>query len=60
LLLRQEQQHEADREALKQERKRRRELERRLADEMKKHNELMENTIKLREKRKVQVSRLTL
>jgi len=52
----QEQQRESDREALKQERKRRRDLERRLAEEMKKNNESMENTIKLREKQKVQVS----
>jgi len=48
-------QHETDREALEQERKRRRELERRLAEEMSKHNEIMEQTIKLREKHKIQV-----
>jgi len=53
----QEQQHETDREALEQERKRRRELERRLAEEMAKHNEIMEQTIKLREKQKVQASK---
>jgi len=52
----QEQQHETDREALEQERQRRRELERRLAEEMAKHNEIMEQTIKLREKQKTQAS----
>jgi len=50
----QEHQHETEREALEQERKRRRELERRLAEEMAKHNEIMEQTIKLRDKQKVQ------
>jgi len=50
----QEQQHETNRGALEQERKRRRELERRLAEEMAKHNEIMEQTIKLRDKQKVQ------
>jgi len=50
----QEHQHETDREALEQERKRRRELERRLAEEMAKHNEIMEQTIKLRDKQKIQ------
>jgi len=48
------QQHESDREALEQERKRRRELERRLTQEMAKHNEIMEQTVKLREKQKIQ------
>lgn len=60
LVLLQEHQHEVDREALKQERKRRRELERRLADEMKKHNELMEQTIKLREKKTTSVTQQVL
>jgi len=41
-----------DREALEHERKRRRELEHRLAEEMAKHNELMEQTITLRDKQK--------
>jgi len=50
----QEQQHETDREALEQERQRRRELEHRLAEEMSRHNEIMEQTIKLREKHKIQ------
>ena len=50
----QEQQHETNRGALEQERKRRRELERRLAEEMAKHDEIMEQTIKLRDKQKVQ------
>ena len=50
----QELQHETDREALEQERMRRRELERRLAEEMAKHNQMMEQTIKLREKQKIQ------
>jgi len=52
----QEQQHDTvHREALEQERKRRRELERRLAEEMAKHNEMMEQTITLRDKQKTQV-----
>ena len=50
----QEHQHETDREALEQERQRRRELERRLAEEMAKHNEIMEQSIKLRDKQKIQ------
>jgi len=50
----QELQHETDREALEQERMLRRELERRLAEEMAKHNQMMEQTIKLREKQKIQ------
>jgi len=52
----QEQRHDTDREALEQERKRRRELERRLTEEMAKHNEIMEQTIKLRDKQKIQAS----
>jgi hypothetical protein len=55
----QEQQRSTEHEALKQERKRRRELERRLAEEMAKHNEIMEQTIKLREKQKNQARPLT-
>jgi len=48
-------QRDIEREALELERRRRKELERRLAQEIAKHNDVIEQAIKLREKEKLQV-----
>lgn len=49
-------QRDIEREALEQERRRRKELERRLAQEIAKHNDVIEQAIRLREKEKLQVN----